>query len=88
MTLVFQTIFTAFSRNGSSDGLGEDIETNIQCLTQNEWIKLTHLDAPISKIKKVIFTYKLEKNNISYNLEIKKYYYLDESRAKLIIFNQ
>ena len=67
--------------NGSSDGLGEDIETNIQCLTQNEWIKLTHLDAPISKIKKVIFTYKLEKNNISYNLENKKYFYWMSSSA-------
>ena len=28
--------------NGSSDGLGEDIDSNIQHLTQNEWIKLTH----------------------------------------------
>ena len=43
--------------------------------TKNEWIKLTHLDAPISKIKKVMFTYKLEKNNVSYNLENKKYFY-------------
>ena len=67
--------------NGSSDGLGEDIESNIQYLTQNEWIKLTHLDAPISKIKKVMFTYKLEKNNIAYNLENKNFFYWMSSSA-------
>ena len=61
--------------------MGEDIDSNIQYLTQNEWIKLTHLDAPISKIKKVIFTYQLEKNNISYNLENKKYFYWMSSSA-------
>ncbi len=67
--------------NGSSDGLGEDIDSNIQYLTQNEWIKLTHLDAPMSKIKKVMFTYKLEKNNISYNLENKNFFYWMSSSA-------
>ena len=67
--------------NGSSDGLGEDIDSNIQQLTQNEWIKLTHRDAPPSKIKKVIPTYKLEKNKISHNLDNKTYFYWMSSSA-------
>ena len=67
--------------NGSSDGLGEGIDSNIQYLTQNKWIKLTHLDAPPSKIKKTIFTYKLEKNNIFHNLENKTYFYWMSSSA-------
>tara|TARA_B100000902_G_scaffold378673_1_gene412156 strand:- start:45 stop:1565 length:1521 start_codon:yes stop_codon:yes gene_type:complete len=67
--------------NGSSDGLGEDIECNIQHLTQNEWIKLTHLDAPPSKIKKTISTYKLEKNKIFDNLDNKTYFYWMSSSA-------
>ncbi len=67
--------------NGSSDGLGEDTDSNIQYLTKNEWIKLTHLDAPPSKIKKAISTYKLEQNNISHNLENKTYFYWMSSSA-------
>ncbi len=67
--------------NGSSDGLGEDIDSNIHYITQNEWIKLTHEDAPPSKIKKAIYTYRLEKNNISYNLENKTYFYWMSSSA-------
>ena len=66
---------------GSSDGLGEDIDSNIQSYTTNEWIKLTHLDAPRSKIKNVISTYKLEKNNISFNFENKTYFYWMSSSA-------
>ena len=50
--------------NGTSDGLGEDIEPKIKSLTNNEWIKLTHLHSPISRIKNVIHTYELEKNEI------------------------
>ena len=67
--------------NGSSDGLGEDIDSNIQHLTQNEWIKLTHMDAPPSKIKKVITTYKLEKNKNFHNLDNKTYFYWMSSSA-------
>ena len=61
--------------NGSSDGLGEDIDPKIKSLTNNEWIKLTHLDSPVSRIKNVIHTYELEKNDISLNLENKNYFY-------------
>ena len=35
--------------HGTSDGLGEDIDPKIKSLTNNEWIKLTHLHSPISK---------------------------------------
>ena len=67
--------------SGTSDGLGEDIDNNIQSLTNNDWLKLTHFDAPASKIKKVIFTYKLEKNDISVNFDNKTYFYWMSSSA-------
>jgi hydroxymethylbilane synthase len=50
--------------HGTSDGLGEDMEPKIKSLTNNEWIKLTHLHSPVSRIKNVIHTYELEKNEI------------------------
>ena len=67
--------------NGTSDGLGEDMDPKIKSLTNNEWIKLTHLDSPVSRIKNVIHTYKLEKNEISLNFENKNYFYWMSSSA-------
>ena len=67
--------------NGSSDGLGEDLDPKIKSLTNNEWIKLTHLDSPVSRLKNVIHTYELEKNDISLNLENKNYFYWMSSSA-------
>ena len=67
--------------HGTSDGLGEDIEPKIKSLTNNEWIKLTHLHSPISRIKNVIHTYELEKNEISLNLENTNYFYWMSSSA-------
>ena len=67
--------------HGTSDGLGEDIEPKIKSLTNNEWIKLTHLHSPISRIKNVIHTYELEKNKISLNLENTNYFYWMSSSA-------
>ena len=74
--------------NGSSDGLGEDMDPKIKSLTNNEWIKLTHLDSPVSRIKNVIHTYKLEKNEISLNFENKNYFYwMSASAFKYAITN-
>ena len=67
--------------NGSADGLGEDIDPKTKSLTNNEWIKLTHLDSPVSRIRNVIHTYVLEKNKISLNLENKNYFYWMSSSA-------
>ena len=74
--------------NGTSDGLGEDVDPNIQSLTKNEWIKLTHLNSPASKIKNVIHTYELEKNDILLNLENKKYFYWMSSSAFTYAINK
>ncbi len=67
--------------NGSADGLGEDMDPKIKFFTNNEWVKLTHLDSPVSRIKNVIHTYKLEKNKISLNFENKNYFYWMSSSA-------
>lgn len=67
--------------NGTSDGLGEDSDLNIETLTTNQWIKLTHLDAPPSKIRHVIATYQLKENEISLNIANKKYFYWMSSSA-------
>ena len=67
--------------NGTSDGLGEDIISNIHSLTSNKWIKLTHIDSPKSKIEDVISTYKLDRIDISYNFENKNYFYWMSSSA-------
>ena len=74
--------------NGTSDGLGEDVDANIQSLTKNEWIKLTHSDSPASKIKNVIHTYELEKNDILLNLENKNYFYWMSSSAFTYAINK
>ena len=61
--------------------IDEDIYPKTKSLTNNEWIKLTHLDSPVSRIKNVINTYELEKNEISLNLENKNYFYWMSSSA-------
>ena len=45
--------------NGTADGMGENFDNNIDSLTSNPWIKLTHQLAPKTKIKDVICTYNL-----------------------------
>ena len=57
------------------------MDPKIKFLTNNEWVKLTHLDSPVSRIKNVIHTYKLEKNKISLNFENKNYFYWMSSSA-------
>lgn len=61
--------------NGSADGLGEDINSNISSLTSFPWIKLTHENAPKSKIKKMIKTYKLQEKTIPFDFSEKKYFF-------------
>ena len=53
--------------NGTSDGLGEDFDKDINSLTNNPWVKLTHSQSPESSIKNKIETYQLE----SIDFEIK-----------------
>ncbi len=67
--------------NGSSDGLGEDFENDISGLTNFSWIKLTHKDAPISKIDDRIITYHLEKLDFEININEKKHFYWMSSSA-------
>ena len=61
--------------------MGENLEANIDSLTSNPWIKLTHSNAPISKIKKTIATYDLLKQPIEKKLNTKKYFYWMSSSA-------
>ena len=61
--------------NGTADGMGESSNPKIESLTSKPWIKLTHLDAPISKIKKIIATYKLSELPIKENISSKKHFY-------------
>ena len=67
--------------NGSSDGLGEDFENDISSLTDFSWVKLTHKDAPNSKILEKINTYKLEKLDFEININEKKHFYWMSSSA-------
>jgi len=67
--------------NGSSDGLGEDFENDISALTDFPWVKLTHNDAPKSKIIEKITTYKLEKLDFEININEKKHFYWMSSSA-------
>ena len=67
--------------NGTSDGLGEDFENDISALTNFSWIKLTHKDAPISKINNRIITYYLEKLEFEINIDEKKHFYWMSSSA-------
>ena len=61
--------------------MGENMNQNINHLTSYPWIKLSHLDAPISKIKKLIATYELIKLPIKENVADKKYFYWMSSSA-------
>lgn len=61
--------------NGTADGMGENINPNIENLTSNPWIKLTHKYAPQTKIKKVIHTYLLKELSIDEDIENKKFFY-------------
>ena len=61
--------------NGTSDGMGENLDTNIETLTKNPWIKLTHSGASETKIKKTIYTYSLEKLPIAEDLSTKNFFY-------------
>ena len=65
--------------NGSSDGLGEDFENNLSALTNFSWIKLTHKDAPISKIIDRIETYKLERLDLKISTNKKYFYWMSSS---------
>ena len=61
--------------NGTSDGLGEGFENNIQSLTNFPWIKLTHSSASESIIKNRINTYDLERLDFKIDLEKKNFFY-------------
>ena len=67
--------------NGTADGMGEDVDANINNLTSKSWIKLTHNLAPKSKIKDVIHSYCLKKLPIDENILNKKYFYWMSSSA-------
>ena len=74
--------------NGSSDGLGEEFENDISALTNFSWVKLTHKDAPNSKIIKKITTYKLEKLDFEIDINEKKYFYWMSSSAFKYTFDK
>ena len=67
--------------NGTSDSLGEDFENNINSLTNNPWVKLTHKQSPESSIKNKIETYQLEPIDFEIDIEKKKYFYWMSSSA-------
>ncbi len=67
--------------NGTSDGLGEDFDNDINSLTNNPWIKLTHNKSPQSSIKNKIETYQLEPIDFEIDIEKKKYFYWMSSSA-------
>jgi hydroxymethylbilane synthase len=61
--------------NGTADGMGENSNQNIDDLTSNPWIKLTHKSAPKTKIKDVIHTYFLKELPIDKRIVDKKFFY-------------
>ena len=67
--------------NGTSDGLGEDFDKDINSLTNNPWVKLTHSQSPESSIKNKIETYQLESIDFEIDIEKKKYFYWMSSSA-------
>ncbi len=67
--------------NGTSDGLGEDFDNEINSLTNNTWIKLTHSQSPVSSIRNKIETYQLEPIDFEIDIEKKKYFYWMSSSA-------
>tara|TARA_Y100000590_G_scaffold10854_2_gene13372 strand:- start:10884 stop:12413 length:1530 start_codon:yes stop_codon:yes gene_type:complete len=75
--------------NGTSDGIGEDLDPNISSLTKFPWIKLTHDKAiKTSRVKKIIPTYKLVPRKIVKNIEKKSHFYwMSSSAFKLAVAN-
>ena len=67
--------------NGTSDGLGEDFDKDINSLTNNLWVKLTHSQSPESSIKNKIETYQLEPIDFEIDIEKKMYFYWMSSSA-------
>ncbi len=67
--------------NGTSDGLGEDFDKDINALTNNPWVKLTHSQSPESSINNKIETYQLEPIDFEIDIEKKKYFYWMSSSA-------
>ena len=67
--------------NGTSDGLGEDFDKDINSLSNNPWVKLTHSQSPESSIKNKIETYQLESIDFEIDIEKKKYFYWMSSSA-------
>lgn len=67
--------------NGTSDGMGENFDPQIESLTSHSWIKLTHEKAPLSRIDKTIATYDLKELMIEENISNKKYFYWMSSVA-------
>ena len=67
--------------NGTSDGMGEDVDKNIDNLTIYPWIKLTHKSSPKTKIKNIIHTYSLKELPIEKNIINKKFFYWMSSSA-------
>ena len=61
--------------NGTADGMGENFDNNIDNLTTNLWIKLTHQSAPKTKIQDVICTYILKELPLDADITNKKFFY-------------
>lgn len=74
--------------NGTADGMGEEFNPNIDNLTSNPWIKLTHKSAPKTKIKDVIHTYFLKELPIDENIANKKFFYWMSSSAFNYVLKQ
>lgn len=74
--------------NGTSDGMGEEFDFNIDNLTSNSWIKLTHTSAHKTKIKKVIYTYSLKQIPIEESIQDKTFFYWMSSSAFHYVLKQ
>ena len=74
--------------NGTSDGLGENVDPDIGDLTINPWIKLTHKLAPKTKIKEAVHTYLLKELPIDDRIVDKKFFYWMSSSAFNYVLSQ
>ena len=74
--------------NGTADGMGENFDNNIDGLTSNSWVKLTHQSAPKTKIKDVIYTYVLKEIPLNKNIGTKKFFYWMSSSAFKYVLRQ
>ncbi len=74
--------------NGTADGMGENFDWDIENLTSNPWIKLTHKLAPNSKIKNIIHTYTLKELPINENISEKSFFYWMSYSAFSYVFKQ